>query len=74
MRSYLLSLLLLILPLSIFVKEVTLTFDDAPGDTTLHFTTEQRTDELIRKLKVLNVSPIDLQKIGIVPICFLLKG
>ena len=39
-------------------KQIALTFDDAPGDTTLHFNPEQRTDELIRKLKVLKVPPV----------------
>ncbi|MBO9668507.1 MAG: polysaccharide deacetylase family protein [Bdellovibrio sp.] len=39
-------------------KEIALTFDDAPGDTTLHFKPEQRTDELIRKLKGLKVPPV----------------
>ncbi len=39
-------------------KEIALTFDDAPGETTLHFTPEQRTDELFKKLKSLNVPPV----------------
>lgn len=58
MKFYLLSLLLVILPFTVSAKEIALTFDDAPGDTTAHFTPEQRTDELIRKLKLLKVPPV----------------
>lgn len=39
-------------------KEIALSFDDAPVATTKHFETELRTDELIRKLKVLKVPPV----------------
>ena len=34
-------------------REVALTFDDVPFESTLHFETNQRTNELIRKLGVL---------------------
>jgi len=43
---------------SVQAKELALTFDDAPGDQTLHFTPEERTLELIRKLKSFNVPPV----------------
>lgn len=46
------------LAISASAKEIALTFDDAPGETTLHFTPEQRTDELIRKLNALDVPPV----------------
>lgn len=36
-------------------KEIALTFDDAPGEDTGIFKVEERTDELIRKLKLLDV-------------------
>jgi peptidoglycan/xylan/chitin deacetylase (PgdA/CDA1 family) len=39
-------------------KELALTFDDAPGEVTLHFTPELRTDELIRKLQALKVPSV----------------
>ncbi|MGZ3790174.1 MAG: polysaccharide deacetylase family protein [Bacteriovorax sp.] len=41
-----------------YAKEVALTFDDAPTASSLHFTSLQRTEELIKKLKVLNVSQV----------------
>ena len=40
----------------VLAKEVALTFDDAPNASTLHFKSSHRTSELIRKLKVSNVS------------------
>jgi Predicted xylanase/chitin deacetylase len=48
---------ILLLVSSAKAKEIALSFDDAPGETTLHFTPDQRTDELIRKLKELKVPP-----------------
>lgn len=39
-------------------KEVALTFDDAPNGPSLHFTSLQRTQELIKKLKDLNVPEV----------------
>ncbi len=45
-------------PTIALAKEIALTFDDAPGETTLHFTPEQRTDTLIQKLKSNNVPPV----------------
>jgi peptidoglycan/xylan/chitin deacetylase (PgdA/CDA1 family) len=39
-----------------FAKEIALTFDDAPVHSTYHFESTKRTDELIKKLKDLNVS------------------
>lgn len=52
---------MLFLILSVFMdlaeaKEIALTFDDAPVASSLHFETNQRTDELIKKLKSLGVS------------------
>ena len=44
--------------LSLNAKELALTFDDAPMGDSPHFTSEQRTDELIRKLKALKVPPV----------------
>jgi peptidoglycan/xylan/chitin deacetylase (PgdA/CDA1 family) len=53
MQSLVLSLLFLSGP--IFAKEIALTFDDAPVGSSKHFESSARTDELIRKLKQLNV-------------------
>ena len=39
-------------------KEIALTFDDAPLGSTKYFKSNARTDELIRKLKALNVPPV----------------
>lgn len=39
-------------------KEIALSFDDAPRSGSKHFTTQARTDELIRKLKKLNVPAV----------------
>lgn len=41
-----------------FAKEISLTFDDAPGEVTAHFTPAERTDLLIKKLTELNVPPV----------------
>ncbi len=50
-------LLLLISPI-VQAKEVALTFDDAPGEVTLHFTPEERTNKLLAALSALNVPPV----------------
>lgn len=50
-----LFLSLLFLSGSVFAKEVALTFDDAPRSSSMHFESSARTDELIRKLKILKV-------------------
>jgi peptidoglycan/xylan/chitin deacetylase (PgdA/CDA1 family) len=39
-------------------KEIALTFDDAPVDSSMHFETNARTDALIKKLKELKVPPV----------------
>ncbi|MGE4234119.1 MAG: polysaccharide deacetylase family protein [Bacteriovoracia bacterium] len=39
-------------------KEIALTFDDAPTETTSHFETFARTDALIKKLRTLNVPQV----------------
>jgi peptidoglycan-N-acetylglucosamine deacetylase len=39
-------------------KELALTFDDAPGDTTLHFQAKERTDKLLAQLKASNAPPV----------------
>ncbi len=44
--------------LSVQAKEIALTFDDAPVGSTVFFETHQRTNELIKKLKALNVPPV----------------
>lgn len=55
----LISLLLLSLaPSRNYAKEVALTFDDAPNASTLHFTSIQRTEELIKKLKQLEIAQV----------------
>ena len=51
----LLILFLLFFSNSIFAKEIALTFDDAPVNSSKHFESGARTDELIKKLKQLNV-------------------
>lgn len=39
-------------------KEIALTFDDSPAESSLHFESNQRTDELLKKLKELSVPPV----------------
>lgn len=52
-------LLTFLLSTSVFAqKELALTFDDAPGDVTLHFRPQERTSLLIKKLKNLNFPPV----------------
>ncbi len=41
-----------------FAKEIALTFDDAPVGSSLHFESRARSEELIRKLKALNVPAV----------------
>lgn len=41
-----------------FAKEIALTFDDAPVGSSLHFETRARSEELVRKLKALNVPAV----------------
>jgi peptidoglycan/xylan/chitin deacetylase (PgdA/CDA1 family) len=50
--------LFLLNSLSVSAKEVALTFDDAPNSSTLHFTSKARTEELIRKLKTLEIPSV----------------
>jgi peptidoglycan/xylan/chitin deacetylase (PgdA/CDA1 family) len=62
-RSHLNTLRLVFLALLLAVdqvqaKEIALTFDDAPMDSTPFFETHSRTDELIKKLRTLNVPPV----------------
>jgi len=45
-------------PLDISAKEIALTFDDAPKETSQHFETFGRTETLIKKLKALNVPQV----------------
>jgi len=47
--------LILIFSFNAQAKEIALTFDDAPMNSSQHFDTNARTDELIKKLKSLNV-------------------
>jgi len=47
--------LILIFSFSTQAKEIALTFDDAPMNSSQHFDTNSRTEELIQKLKTLNV-------------------
>lgn len=47
----------LILP-SAYAKEIALTFDDAPAASTSHFESRKRTEELIRKLDLLQVPSV----------------
>lgn len=42
--------------LQLSAKQIALTFDDAPTDSTLYFDTNARTEELIRKLKELKIN------------------
>lgn len=53
--NFVILIFLLFVSTSSFAKEIALTFDDAPMSSSIHFETEKRTDELIRKLKVLKV-------------------
>lgn len=46
------------IPATSFAKEIALTFDDSPIESSRHFETQARTEELIRKLKALNVPPV----------------
>ncbi len=39
-------------------KEIALTFDDAPVVSSKHFESSARTDEMIKKLKILNVPEV----------------
>lgn len=57
MKNIFLSLGLMF-SLSVHAKEIALTFDDAPVGSTVFFETHQRTNELIKKLKALNVPPV----------------
>ncbi len=41
-----------------YAKEIALTFDDAPMDSSINFETQARTQLLIKKLKALNVPPV----------------
>jgi peptidoglycan/xylan/chitin deacetylase (PgdA/CDA1 family) len=43
---------------SAYAKEIALTFDDAPVGSTVYFETHDRTNELIKKLKALNIPPV----------------
>lgn len=54
----LLMISVLLLSSIINAKEVALSFDDSPMPTSKHFDTHKRTEELIRKLKLLNVPPV----------------
>lgn len=50
-----LTFLLILFCTPLFAKEIALSFDDAPVNSTHHFESAKRTDELIKKLKSLNV-------------------
>lgn len=50
--------LLLFFTISAQAKEIALTFDDAPGDATLHFQPKDRTNRLLAELKKANVPPV----------------
>lgn len=52
------TLILLLVAMPSFAKEIALSFDDAPGDPSPFFSPVQRTDELIKKLKTLNIPPV----------------
>lgn len=56
--KYLILFVLVSFCLNALSKEIALSFDDAPMGTSKHFESNARTDELIRKLKVLNVPPV----------------
>lgn len=49
---------ILIFSLNSFAKEIALTFDDAPVSSSQHFESSARTDELIKKLKILKVPEV----------------
>lgn len=53
-----LTLLILFTTTIASAKEIALTFDDAPVSSTVYFETHERTNELIKKLKALNVPPV----------------
>jgi peptidoglycan/xylan/chitin deacetylase (PgdA/CDA1 family) len=56
-KAFLLAVLLF-LSYESFAKEIALTFDDAPVSSSKHFESSLRTDELIRKLKLLKVPEV----------------
>lgn len=46
------------LSLLVQAKEIALSFDDAPMSSSKYFETQERTDELIRKLRSLKIPPV----------------
>ena len=57
-KTFLFILLFFSFKTNAATKEVALTFDDAPIGSTLHFESNARTDELIKKMKELNVPEV----------------
>lgn len=57
-KLYFIALVLVVGASLCMAKEIALTFDDAPMGNSKHFETYARTEELIRKLKILNVPPV----------------
>ncbi|WP_413287733.1 polysaccharide deacetylase family protein [Bdellovibrio sp. HCB337] len=51
-------LVLFLFATTVQAKKLALSFDDAPGDDALHFTSKARTTELLKKLKSLNSPPV----------------
>jgi peptidoglycan/xylan/chitin deacetylase (PgdA/CDA1 family) len=58
MQKILLAFILIMTSTRASAKELALSFDDAPFYDSKHFTSSERTEELIRKLKALNVPPV----------------
>ena len=58
MKYLVLMILLGLISTVAYAKEIALTFDDAPMGNSKHFKSQARTEELIRKLKELNVPPV----------------